>query len=216
MTPDIAMQLLHDAGQRNPGPWVTHSILAGIAARRIALAEGTLDPNIAQCFGLLHDIGRIRGQSDLRHVTDGYHYLVSLGYPDYSDACLSHSFPDKCLDNYLGSVDVDSSDLQLIKDYLREVQFTDYDRLVQLCDFLASGSGYCLIEIRMVDTVLRHHITKVPSAKWQAVFQIMKEFDKRIGTSIYALLPGIAQGTFGRTNMIELHAEDPEAAFISW
>jgi hypothetical protein len=210
MTPAIAIQLLSDAGQKNPGPWTSHSLLAGLAARRIAQAEGTMDPDYAQSLGLLHDIGRIRGPTGLRHVSDGYHYLVSLGYPECAVACLSHSFPDKCLDSYLGPSDVDAEDRQLIESYLREAQFSDYDRLVQLCDFLATGSGYCLLEVRMVDVVLRHKIVNVPTAKWNVVFAIMKEFDRRIGKSIYTLLPGIVGGTFVTTDLLELKMQDPE------
>ncbi len=215
MTPAVATQLLEEAGGRNPGPWTAHSFLAGLAARRIAEAEGRLDPDYAHCLGLLHDIGRIRGPSDLRHVTDGYHYLVSLGFAECAAACLSHSFPDRRLDSYFGLSDVDPTDHELIECYLREARFSDYDRLVQLCDFLATGKGYCLLEVRMVDTVLRHHIREVPAGKWDAVFQIMADFDKRIGKSIYTLLPGIVQGTFGTTNLPEAGKSEPEWTILA-
>jgi hypothetical protein len=34
-------------------------------------------------------------------------------------------------------------------------------------------------------------------AKWQATFEIQCRFESQIGCSIYKLLPGIAQNTFG-------------------
>jgi len=208
--PIEAESLLFAAGDRNPGPWVAHSLLAGYAAKRIATADARLNPDQAFVMGLLHDIGRLYGPSGLRHVTDGYKYLDSLGLRKCARVSLSHSFPDGRLDTYLGEPDVEPEDLNLLKAYLQEARFSDYDRLIQLCDFISDASGYCPVEVRMVDTVLRHHIKETPHSRWVAVFEILKEFDHRIGTSVYALLPGIVESTFGKGDLPRLSASDPE------
>jgi len=208
--PSEAQAVLFEAGAHNPGPWITHSVLVGHAARRIASATGDLDPDQALAMGLLHDVGRIRGVTGMRHATDGYRYLTEQGLNLCATVSLSHSFPDGRLDSYIGQVDVEPDDLQLLRDFLAGGAFSDYDKLIQLCDFIATGQGYCLAEVRMVDTVLRYGNRKVPTTKWEAIFNLLKDFGQRVGGSVYGVLPGIAQGTFGNTPLLSNSPDDSE------
>jgi hypothetical protein len=87
--------------------------------------------------------------------------------------------------------------LQFIGRYLAEVEYDDYDRLIQLCDALTMASGFVLMEKRLMDVALRYGINEHTVPKWQAFFAIQAQFEKVIGCSIYTLLPGVVENTFG-------------------
>ena len=84
-----------------------------------------------------------------------------------------------------------------MRDYLSETEYTDYDRLIQLCDALALPSGCCLMEKRMVDVALRYGVNEYTVPKWEAVLQIKAGFEDVLGRSIYELLPDVVENTFG-------------------
>lgn len=196
-TLDEARRLMDEAERRNPGPWVQHSVFAAQAAERIAGWHSLLNPETAYVCGLLHDIGRREGVTDLRHTLDGYMFLKNLGFEDAARICLTHSFPIRAVGVYSGQSDCSEAELQFIGQYLLEVEYTLYDRLIQLCDSLALPGGYCLIEKRLVDVVLRRGVNDYTVRKWQMFFQIQQEFETAIGRSIYSLLPGVVANTFG-------------------
>ena len=62
-------------------------------------------PTRMEAERLLHDIGRKFGVSYLKHVSDGYSYMMSLGYDEVARVCLTHSFNNMRLDEYVGKVD---------------------------------------------------------------------------------------------------------------
>ena len=90
-TREKAEILLEEAEKCNPGSWGDHSRTAAHCAEKIAQYAG-LDPDKAYVLGLLHDIGRKFGKRHLGHVSDGYSYMMSLGYDDAARICLTHSF----------------------------------------------------------------------------------------------------------------------------
>lgn len=192
-----AGQLLAEAAALNPGPWVSHSKNVALAARLIAERYPGLDPGCAFILGLLHDIGRREGVTYIRHLTDGYHFLNNLGYADAAKVSLTHSFPVPDLNVYMGEHDCSARDLQFLNDFLATVEFNEYDRLVQLCDGIAQPEGFCLLEKRIVDVALRYGINDHTVLGWKARFQIKAGIEAAIGISIYQLLPGIIEGTFG-------------------
>ena len=77
-----AERLLEEAEKYNPGPWGNHSRVAAHCAEKIALGCEGMNPEKAYILGLLHDIGRKFRVSYLKHVSEGYSYMMSLGY-DY-------------------------------------------------------------------------------------------------------------------------------------
>ena len=55
--------------------------------------------------------------------------------------------------------------------------YSDYDRLIQLCDSIAIAiRRVCLMEKRLVDVVLRHGVNPLTVHKWKALMQIFEEF----------------------------------------
>jgi hypothetical protein len=196
-TLEIAIQLLNDAERRNPGQWVSHSVFVAKAAEIISTRHPTLDPVTAHILGLLHDIGRREGVTDQRHIIDGYCYLISLGFDDAAQICLTHSFPVKDINAGSGEWDCSVDELEFVTDLLSKVEYTEYDKLLQLCDAVALPTGFCLIEKRLVDVALRRGVNKYSVEKWKTFLDLQKEFEQTIGQSIYSLLPQVIENTFG-------------------
>jgi putative nucleotidyltransferase with HDIG domain len=194
---DDAQAILSRGEAINPGPWTQHSLFVAGAAEAIAREHPDLDAETAYVLGLLHDIGRQEGVTDMRHAMDGYRHLDGLGFPDTARICLTHSFPIKDTGAAAGKWDCPAEDRQFVQDYLDDIEYGPYDRLIQLCDALALPSGYCLLEKRLVDVALRHGTNDFTSSKWKAVTELLQEFDRSVGGSIYRLLPGVVENTFG-------------------
>jgi len=192
-----AEQLLAAASQRNPGPWVDHSRYVAGAAAIIATHHPALDPETATILGLLHDIGRQEGVTGMRHIIDGYTFLMSLGYDAAARISLTHSFPAQNIHEAYGNWDCLPTEKTLVADFLATHPYDDYDRLFQLCDALALPTGYCILEKRFVDVTLRYGWNDFILDKWRATLHLKTYFEEAIGQPLYSLLPGIINTTFG-------------------
>lgn len=180
-----AERLLSEAEKCNPGPWGNHSRVVAHCAEKIAGACDDMDSEKAYILGLLHDIGRKFGVRHLGHVSDGYTYTMSLGYDEAAKVCLTHSFNNHTVDEYIGNFDTSDEELRLIRETLASVEYDDYDRLVQLCDSLAGSEGVLDIEERMGDVKRRYGA--YPQEKWDANIALKEYFEKKAGKNIYVL-----------------------------
>ena len=191
-----AKKILKEAEKLNPGKWVSHSLNAGRAAELIAKNCPDLNSDTALVLGMLHDIGRRYGVTDMRHIIDGYNFCMERGYSFLAKICMTHSFNYKDIKAAFGKWDCSEEEYSFVKNYLRTIEYDDYDRLIQLCDVLALPSGFCLIEKRMVDVAMRHGIHEGILTKWKETFETKDYFEQKIGKSIYSILPGVVENTF--------------------
>jgi hypothetical protein len=196
-TLDQAGIMMNEAQTLHPGPWAQHSFFVGKAAEAIARRHPRLAPQTAFILGYLHDIGRRAGPADMRHTLDGYHFLVEKGFEDAARICITHVFPLKQIHSVAGKWDCTKQELDFIAEYISKIEFDEYDRLIQLCDAIALPTGCCLIEKRLMDVALRHGVNEFSVPRWKAFLQIQKDFESVIGQSIYKLLPGVIENTFG-------------------
>lgn len=183
-----AVEILNEAEKLNPGIWVEHNKIAGMCAKAIASKCNDLDENIAYVLGLLHDIGRRDGLMDMRHILSGYNFMILQGYDDSARICLTHSFPYKNVGAYNGENDCSSSETDFIQDYITNIEYTDYDLLIQLCDAISFPTGPTYIEKRLVDVVLKRGFNELTIPKWKSLFEIKQYFDNKINGDIYKLL----------------------------
>lgn len=184
-TREEAIALLAEAEPHNPGPWGDHSRTAAHCAEKIAAACG-LDPDKAFVLGLLHDIGRRFGKRHLGHVSDGYTYMMELGYDEVARICLSHSFNDQSLESYIDHRDTTPEETALIETNLAAMVYDEYDRLIQLCDSLADASGVVDIEERMNDVKRRYG--SYPQDKWDNNLSLKAHFEQLSRRSIYEVV----------------------------
>jgi hypothetical protein len=192
----VAEALLAESAGLNPGPWETHSRYVALGAQLIAARITGLDPEKAYVIGLLHDVGRRFGVTGMRHVLDGYRFLNELGYPGAARICLTHSYPNKAEPYGASPWDGSKQEWRYVADYLRRIDYDDYDRLIQLCDGLTLPNGFCLLEKRLLDVTLRYGCNDQTVNRWRAFIKIKDDFEVMIGGSIYRLLPKVVENTF--------------------
>lgn len=196
-TLEEAKVILEEGSKLNPGVWIDHSLNVGKVAELIAREDKELDSNVALILGMLHDIGRRFGITNERHSIDGYKFAMGNGYDLLARICMTHGYLCKNVDDICGKKDCTIEERNFIKEYLDNIEFTAYDKLIQLCDALALPSGFCLLEKRLVDVVMRYGFNEFTLEKWKATFEIQRYFEEKIGTSIYSILPNVKETTFG-------------------
>lgn len=182
---EAAAQLLEEALLQNPGRWGDHSRVAAECAEKVA-GECGLDSEKAYVLGLLHDVGRRFRVRDLGHLYYGYRYMMALGYPAVAKICLSHSFPNQDLALYIGQIDIPEPEAKEAERLLTEMEFDDYDRLVQLCDALASADGVVDVEQRMADVKRRYG--RYPQPQWNKNLEYLRYFGAKAGRPVYEIV----------------------------
>ena len=191
-----AEQALEEASKTNPGAWTDHSRYVAEACKNIAPHCKNLSAGKAYIYGLLHDIGRYAGVSSERHLMDGYRYCMERGWEKVAQICISHAFMIQDIDTSIGVFDVSDEDYLFMKEFVANAVYDDYDRLVQLCDSLALPTGFCLLEKRFVDVTIRYGVHPATIDRWKKVLEIKALFEKKIGCSVYDLLPGVVENSF--------------------
>lgn len=181
-----AERLLKEAESCNPGQWGDHSRVAAHCAEKIAAACEGMDAEKAYVLGLLHDIGRKFGVSHMKHIWDGYTYMLSLGYDEAAKICLTHSFSIQNIHDYIGRFDIEDDKVRELEQALAAAEYDDYDRLIQLCDSLAGSEGVLDIEERMNDVKRRYG--SYPQEKWDANIRLKAYFEEKAGRDIYEVV----------------------------
>ena len=155
----------------NTSSWISHSLyearLCEILASRL-----NLDKDIAFNYGLMHDYGR-KYSHNFSHVTKGFEELIDLGLRE-SRACLTHSFindgrfnnneiPDVKLD-YINNKEHFNSEYDDLSKLLRNITYTDYDRILNIADLMASDHGILSPIDRIYDILSRRgELDKAPN-----------------------------------------------------
>lgn len=195
LTTDKAIIELQYAAQMNPGPWEQHSISVANNACLIAKHVPSMDCDKAYVMGLMHDIGRREGVTGIRHIFDGYHYMMSMGETELARICLTHSFPIKDVKTFFGKYDCTQDHLDFLQTYLSVCEYDNYDLLVQLCDAISLPNGACIMEKRFVDVALRHGLPEFTLEKWKAFMRTKAHFDHLCGCNVYTLLPNVLENS---------------------
>ena len=145
-----------------------------------------MDSEKAYVLGLLHDIGRKFGIKHFGHIYDGYRYMLELGYDEVARICASHSFSIQRIEDYVGNIDVTAQQKKVIEDFINQLVYDDYDRLIQLCDSIGAAEGIVPMEERMGDVKRRYGA--YPQDKWDKNLQLKDYFSEKIGQDVYLVL----------------------------
>jgi hypothetical protein len=186
----VAESLLSEASKLNPGVWVHHNRVAAKCAKIIA-KKCSMDVDAAYVMGLLHDIGRRYGISDLMHTYDGYKFMMENGYNDSARICLTHSFPYKNINAYNGDNDCSDDITGHIQEFINKIEYDDYDKLIQLCDAISFPEGVCVIEKRLIDVVIRKGFNGSTILKWKEFINLREYFESKINCNLYSLFDNI-------------------------
>ena len=116
-------------------------------------------------------------------MSDFYTYMMRIGYDEVAKICLTHSFNNHTVDEYIGKLDVSGEEMEMIKTELARTVYDDYDRLIQLCDSLAGAEGVLDIEDRMNDVKKRYGF--YPQKKWDSNMRLKQYFEEKMKKDIY-------------------------------
>lgn len=193
MFPNIeqAKRIIENARVRKDGSWINHSIETGKCAYKIA-SLCKMDADKAFVLGLLHDIGKCR-DGQFRHILEGYRQMTALGYDAAAKICLTHTFPVKDITTYVGRFDVSAYELKFVQNKIDKYDYDDYDRLIQLCDSIATSKGPVTLEERMKDIMLRYG-SVYPVEKRQFIYWLKEYFEHKMGEDLYSVMDMAEKG----------------------
>ena len=186
-----AEDLLNWAEKKNPGPWGDHSRYTALACKKMAMRCKDLDPDKAYVYGLLHDIGRYVGIVHQRHCLEGYLLCKEKGWDELARICITHAFMVQNVNTGIGVWDVPAEHNHLMKEVIEKSIHNDYDKLLQLTDALAMADGFCVLEQRFVDVVMRYGFTDYTIERWKKVFEIKAYFEKLMDANLYEVLEDV-------------------------
>ncbi|MBP3899228.1 HD domain-containing protein [Candidatus Saccharibacteria bacterium] len=165
--------------------WENHSKGAASVAERLAEKAG-MDKDLAFAMGLLHDIGRYRSvKTGMNHIIYGYELLMEKGLPEVARICLTHSFNPKEKVQILELDDPEKT--EFVKQFVMGAEYDDYDKLIQLADFMSGSHGITTIERRFCSVLSRHDLPE-PQKVLRKLYELKEYFDKKCGVeNIYSL-----------------------------
>lgn len=169
--------------------WIKHSYLTAEMAEKIASKLPELDSKAAYIMGLMHDIGKRWSEEDGKsfHGLSGYYHMKSMGFDDSATICLTHTFVARPIDadNYFYNPNLLNIANKLLKGY----NYNDYDRLIQLCDWLNKGGVSYTLEQRAQEIITCYPINGAKILKtYQSAKTLKAYFDYKINQDLYHLL----------------------------
>ena len=166
-----------------------HSLAVANIAEKIASVVPNMNKDKAYVLGLLHDCGRIKDEitENCFHGYVGFQYMMSINHPEIARISLTHTFYEKNFD--ASTYPQDSEQLEKCRSYLREIEYNDYDLLIQLSDILNDMGKICTIKTRFSGIVQRYGLdSEVVKPHIKRLHEIKAYFDKKAGCDIYCLL----------------------------
>ncbi len=190
-----AEQYIQQAKIMNPGDWVNHSYFTAEIAKKIGSKMIDIDADLAYCYGLLHDIGRRAGVYHMRHIIDGYDFMIDKNHEDVARICLTHSFVIKNPESAYEEWDCSEKEFEFVSSFIESIEYNDYDKLIQLSNFLAMSHGPCILEKRLLALSMEFGINNYTKKQWIQIFELKKSIEKEIEQSIYDLFPNIGENS---------------------
>lgn len=186
-----AYEILMKAKEKSDGGYIDHSLVVGEAAERIA-QELNLDGDKAKTLGYIHDIGKRNGFPFDLHDIQGYEYLLNLGVDEeYANICLTHSYLNNDIDCVAGGyIKPDSYKYEFRKDFIKNHEYTIYEKIINLCDLMCTNE-FLMLEERLVDLITRKGAHKNTQYHVIEAGKLKEEIEKQLGKSVYNLFPEI-------------------------
>ncbi len=171
-----------------------HSKIVAYVAEKIAKLSG-LDPEKAYIMGLLHDVGRSQDRK-IRHTIIGYRILKEKNVPEeIARITITHLYILKDGLNLINQEkEFKDDEYKFVKNYLKNIEYDDYDKLIQISDLMGSLEIQT-IEERMFSVFCRYDIVNnVPFC--QQIQNLKDYFEEKMGTSIYKPFKDVLKNRF--------------------
>ncbi len=172
--------------------YIAHTSNVAKCAEVVAAKCG-MDKDKAYVLGLLHDFGKRQKEQEtgVFHAQDGYDEMMRLGYDEVARVCLTHTFIKNPIDR--DNFNHKKEWLDWADDLLKDIEYDDYDKLIQMCDLFAEALSVVSIEARFEGVAKRYGLTQEQkSIATEKALQLKQYFDAKCSCNIYDLL-GIEQ-----------------------
>lgn len=150
----------------NASDYMGHCLLEGRLCAELAGACG-MDRDYAFRLGILHDYGR-RETHTLAHTVRGFELLTDLGWKREAFGCLTHSFLNggRCASNetaepgfYVDEQGMpcwrEDAERDEMTQFLEQYTYSDYDRILNIADLMATSHGVASPMERLRDIATR-------------------------------------------------------------
>ena len=158
-------------------------------AQKIASRTSDMNPELCFVMGLLHDCGRIRDEKaeNRHHSWIGYQLMSSKGWSDIARICITHNFYEKGFE--VKSDNVCNDDISSCLKFLSQIEYNDYDYLIQLTDILNDMGTDCTIEYRFSSLANRYPISQDQIRQFSNIIKNrLLYFNAKCNCNIYELL----------------------------
>lgn len=183
----------YEEGSVAPSLLRQHSLLVATCAEILATKIHGMDSKKAYALGLLHDYGKVVNEKahNLFHGLSGYKIMKELGYDEVAKICLTHTFIDKEF-KYEDYITYPKEELTTCKKLLKEIDYDEYDKLIQMSDMMVTVVGFKTLKERMIFIREKYKLCGLTmKKKYRQVLKLKDHFDKLCGCDIYKLL-GVA------------------------
>lgn len=149
----------------------------------------SLNEEKAYVLGLLHDHGKRQDerQQDCFHGILGYRDMLSQGYTDVAQICLTHTFVNKDFSNE----DYSYPDhwLDECRSLLKPLIYSDYDLIIQYADMFFEGLNCVTPEQRIEGITSRYQLSaQQENSLRQAVTYLKTTIDNKCQCDTYQFL----------------------------
>lgn len=156
----------------------------------IATHTSDMDSEKAYVLGLLHDYGKKYPEKELNgfHGRWGYEEMIKMGYPAVARICLTHTFYStdfdaNCFPSY------PAKDLAWAKKQLQQINYDDYDHIVQLCDMFFEKMSMVSLQKRFSGIMERYHLSfDTLKNSYDYAVKNKEYFDKKCQMDVYKIL----------------------------
>ena len=164
-----------------------HCTSVAACAEIIASSTKDLNPQKSYILGLLHDYGKIIDEKEAFHGNTGHNLMIKKGYNPVAKICITHSFPNK--EFKIKDYNYDKDELKKSKALLDNMEYDDYDRLIQLSDLLVINLAFVPIKERIINIQTNYDVApSIAKKKYKEAMHLKKYFDNKCGIDIYKLL----------------------------
>ena len=89
-----------------------------------------------------------------------------------------------------------TEDTEFVRQFIKETEYDDYDRLVQLADYMYGAHGVTTLERRFCSVLARYDLAK-PRRDLMGAYELKRYFDEKCGVDVYELFRAeIAEAPF--------------------
>ena len=158
-------------------------------AKIIALHTKDMNPELCYVMGLLHDCGRIKDEKaeQCHHGWVGYQLMTAKGWDKIARICITHNFYEKDFD--IKTYPIINDDVIFCQKFLSQIDFNEYDYLMQLTDVLNDMGKDCTIEYRFTSLANRYPINKELMMHFANIIKSrLSYFNKKCNRDVYVLL----------------------------